>query len=226
MDIGLVLEEVRLEDHNNKDEPVQAIRMRLKKRSGERDLCGERQIETISYRVGKDFSQIPTIWLRRWQHVVNGERHDSTIVKEHNDKGHEGRELKLVVEHQYGNADNDTDRNSTDINRVVSHVLEYDMGTTDSMENGRETSSFEMMTTAPRAASVASSTAIPTLARGRTGTSFAPSPVIGQNVITKTKATVDLLSNGGLISSDHLNLDTEGASSIFAWCLRKVDRRW
>ena len=41
MGMELVLEEVQLEDHNNKDDPIQAIRMRLRMRSGKRDLHGE-----------------------------------------------------------------------------------------------------------------------------------------------------------------------------------------
>jgi len=41
MGMELALEEVRLEDHDNKDDPIQAIRMRLRMRSGKRDLCGE-----------------------------------------------------------------------------------------------------------------------------------------------------------------------------------------
>jgi len=61
-DVELVLEEARLEDHDNKDNPMQAIRTWLRARSGERDLRGERQIETIGYSVGEDFSQVPTIW--------------------------------------------------------------------------------------------------------------------------------------------------------------------
>ena len=36
-------------------------------------------------------------------------------------------------------ADNDTDRNSTGVNGVVSHALEYNTGTADSTDNGRET---------------------------------------------------------------------------------------
>jgi len=63
MDVELGLEEVRLEDHNNKDDPIQVIRMRPRTRSGKRDLCGERQIETIGNSKGKDSSQIPNIWL-------------------------------------------------------------------------------------------------------------------------------------------------------------------
>ena len=37
----IVLEEVRLKDHDNKDDPIQAIRTRLRMRSGKRDLHGE-----------------------------------------------------------------------------------------------------------------------------------------------------------------------------------------
>ena len=178
MDVGLVLEEVRFEDCDNKDEPVQAIRMRLRKRSGERDFEGQEQ----------------------------------------------GWELELVAEHQHGNADNDTDRNSTGINCVVSHALEYDMGTTDSMKNGPETRPHQDdvgRTTGNTDGTLNSDTHIST--RGER-TSIAASPVIGQNVITNTKATVDLLSNGELISSDHLNLDTKG-EGIFD-ILLSVFARW
>ena len=42
MDVELGLEEVRLEDHDNKDDPIQVIRMRPRTRSGKRDLRGER----------------------------------------------------------------------------------------------------------------------------------------------------------------------------------------
>ena len=47
MVIKLALEEVRLEDHSNKDGPIQAVRTWHRTRSGEMDLCGERQIGTI-----------------------------------------------------------------------------------------------------------------------------------------------------------------------------------
>ena len=60
MDVELTWEEVRLEDHNNKDNPIQAIRMQLRMRSSKRDLHGERQIETMGYSVGEDFSKNPT----------------------------------------------------------------------------------------------------------------------------------------------------------------------
>ena len=63
MNVEFALEEVRLEDHYNKDDPIQAIRTWPRTRSGERDLRGERQIETIGYSVGEDFRQVPTIWL-------------------------------------------------------------------------------------------------------------------------------------------------------------------
>ena len=84
--------------------------------------------------------------------------------------------------------------------------------------------SVKMMLATPRATLMAPSTVIPTLARKGTGTSIAPSPVIGQNAITNIKVTVDLLSNGELISSDHLNLDTEG-EGIFN-ILLSVFARW
>ena len=41
MGMELALDEVQLEDHDNKDDPIQAIRMRLRTRSGKRDLRGE-----------------------------------------------------------------------------------------------------------------------------------------------------------------------------------------
>jgi len=63
MDVELGLEEVRLKDHDNKDDPIQVIRMRPRTRSRKRDLHGERQIETIGNSEGKDSSQIPNIWL-------------------------------------------------------------------------------------------------------------------------------------------------------------------
>ena len=63
MDVELGLEEVQLEDHNNKVDPIQVIRMRPRTRSGKRDLRGECQIETIGNSEGKDSSQIPNIWL-------------------------------------------------------------------------------------------------------------------------------------------------------------------
>jgi len=80
MDMELALEEVRLEDDYNENDPTREIRNSSERRLM-RNVRGKRQIETICYSVGENLGQIPTIWSRRWEHTVDGQRHDCAVIK-------------------------------------------------------------------------------------------------------------------------------------------------
>lgn len=100
---------------------------------------GEGEVETVGHSVGVDLSQVPTIRSARWEHTIDGQGHDGTIVEKGDDKNHEGREFELVGEDKDGEANDDTDGDGASVDGVVPHTLEDDTGSSDGVDDGGET---------------------------------------------------------------------------------------
>ena len=99
----------------------------------------QREVETVRKSVGEDLGKIPRVGRVRGQDTVNGERHDSTVVKKGNDQDHEGREVELERESEDGEADDDTDRNGASVDGVVPHTLEDDTRAANGVNDRGET---------------------------------------------------------------------------------------
>jgi len=118
-DTELVLEEVGLKDHNDKDNG----------RNG--------QVQSVGNSKGKDLSQVPTVRCHRGQDTIDGKSHDGTVVQQSDDKDHEGREVEFVGKGEDGEADDDTDGNGAGVDGVVPHTLEDDTRSADGVNDGR-----------------------------------------------------------------------------------------
>jgi hypothetical protein len=135
----LVVEEARLQDDGNKSNTMKKLAYKLKSTKGLEGLRGGGEVETVGNGEREDLGKVPCIRSHRGQDTVNGEGHDGTIVQEGNDKNHEWREVELEREGQDSETDDDTDGDGASVDRVVTHTLEDDTRTTDSMHNSGET---------------------------------------------------------------------------------------
>ena len=80
-----------------------------------------------------------------------------------------GGKSDLKAEHEDGEAGNNTDGDGIDIDGVVAHMPEDDMGAVDGMNDGEETGPSQDDIGGTTSSVSAPSTAIPTLARERAG---------------------------------------------------------
>lgn len=104
-----------------------------------RNIRGSGQVDTVGNSVGEDLRKIPAVRSHRGQDTIDGEGHDSTIVEQRNDQHHERREIELVGEREDGEADDDTDGDSTGVDGVIPHALEDDTGSADGVDDGGQT---------------------------------------------------------------------------------------
>lgn len=102
-------------------------------------IHGEREVETIGEGVCEDLDQVPVVRRVRRKDTVDGQGHDGTIVEQGNNQDHEGREVKLEGEGKNGEAEDNTNGDSTGVDGVVPHTLEDDTGSADSMDDGGKT---------------------------------------------------------------------------------------
>jgi hypothetical protein len=121
LDAKLVLEEGGVVDDDEEDDGRQG------------------QVETVSDTVGENLGQVPRVRGARRQDSVQRQGHDGTVVQDGDDQDHEGGEVELPDESHQGKADDDSDGDGTGVDGIVPHTLENDSGSSDSVNDGRET---------------------------------------------------------------------------------------
>jgi hypothetical protein len=86
-----------------------------------------------------NFRKIPVVGALTGQNSIEGQSHNSTVIKKGDDQDHEGREVKLEGKSHDSKTNNNTDGDGTGIDRVVSHTLENNTRLSDGVDDSGKT---------------------------------------------------------------------------------------